>query len=501
MTYMIIVLMAQLVIEDLFRAAERLGLQHRAGPTQESQVDRVEITQLDAIEHLAPGTLAIVPLLEDPAPYRVDVALRRASAQRIPALVFTGTITLTATAISLAARGGVSIFTAAEPNASSIAVSIDRLLTGGTSETMTRASLAIEELTLAATAPDVSVDDIIRVAERALGVKISFVEDNTVSWADANAICVGETPIGRLTAPDEPAADIAIPVAAAVASRVAQRQVREKYAPTHSRAGMIVELILAESARVEGFIGQAALLAFPLQLAHAVGWLKPTGLLDPQARPPRGVKPALELFALQLVEGLDELWHVAFIQDDVVIVCTEEHGDGRHQRRLKDIAVRIRNRACEIAGDGWTYTLGLGTPQLGAAGLRQSATEARIAADSAVAAGRPGSVEFTDVTGLRRVLLDLYASPTSRTLLADILSPLDNLGPARSITAVRTLLSYLSHRNSLAHAGRELNLHPNAVGYRLKRIRESLNLDFDDPDTRFSLELACRVRLLSANER
>jgi DNA-binding PucR family transcriptional regulator len=51
------------------------------------------------------------------------------------------------------------------------------------------------------------------------------------------------------------------------------------------------------------------------------------------------------------------------------------------------------------------------------------------------------------------------------------------------------------------NAGRELTLHANAVGYRLKRIRELLQLDLDDPDTRFAVELAGRVRLLSASRR
>lgn len=94
------------------------------------------------------------------------------------------------------------------------------------------------------------------------------------------------------------------------------------------------------------------------------------------------------------------------------------------------------------------------------------------------------------------MLLDLYASPISRTLLADVLTPLDDLDPDRATTAARTLLAYLAHDRSLARAGRELTLHPNAVGDRLARIRGRLQLDLDDPDTRFAVELACRVRLL-----
>ncbi|WP_201788484.1 helix-turn-helix domain-containing protein [Rathayibacter sp. VKM Ac-2630] len=61
---------------------------------------------------------------------------------------------------------------------------------------------------------------------------------------------------------------------------------------------------------------------------------------------------------------------------------------------------------------------------------------------------------------------------------------------------MRTLLAYLSNRNSLARAGEVLLLHPNAVNYRVRRIEQSLELDLEDPDTRFALELACRLRIM-----
>ncbi|GAA3592389.1 hypothetical protein GCM10022419_089080 [Nonomuraea rosea] len=105
--------------------------------------------------------------------------------------------------------------------------------------------------------------------------------------------------------------------------------------------------------------------------------------------------------------------------------------------------------------------------------------------------------EATDVTGLSRVLLDFYASPLSRSLLDDILAPLDALGPERAAIAVRTLVAYLGHRTSLARAGEALNLHPSAVNYRVRRIEQSLGLDLTDPDVRFAVELACRVRLIA----
>lgn len=491
--------MAQFTVRALLTSAGRLGLTHVAGPAGDGAIERVEIVDLEGLEGLPTASLAIIA--GDPPPaYRLDVALRRASARGLSGLVFTSEVAIAETARVLAERGGVPLISAADARPSDLAMAIDRLLAGGASETMTRAAYAVERATAAAAESD--TDGILRAAGEALGTRLSIVDDTTVSWTDLDAVCVGEVPIGRLVADtSDPAVDVALPVVASLASRAVQRGIRDRFAPTQSRADLIVELILAESSRVESFVGQAARLGFPLPLSHAAAWLTPSSLTDPDARPPRSVEPALELFALQLGEEREEMWHVAFVQDDMLLVSTEEHGAGDHQRRLREVATVVQRHARTLAGEGWAFTLGLGTPQLGATGLRQSAAEARIAAESAVAAGRPGGVELTDVTGLRRVLLDLYASPISRDLLHDVLAPLDTLGPERATTAVRTLFAYLAHRNSLVHAGRELNLHPNAVGYRLKRIRETLQLDLDDPDTHFAVELACRVRLLSASRR
>ncbi|WP_045739835.1 MULTISPECIES: PucR family transcriptional regulator [Actinoplanes] len=494
--------MAQTTIVNLAEQGERLRIGHRAGPVDDRVVARVTVVPLDLMNTVAGGTLVIVPGAEPPAPYRLDVALRQAGAREVAGIVFTTEVTLPATALLLADRGGVPVFAAPGADPAGLALSVDRLLSGGASEAIMRATHAIEKAVEAAAGPDSTPEVILAAANRALGTELVLVEDPSVAWSAADAVCVGEVPIGRLAGSEsDPAVPVARPVIASLLSRAAQRRNSDRFAPTRSRADLIVELVLAESARVEGFAGRAARLGLPLQLSHAAGWLIPTNLVVPDTRAPRSVQPAIELFALQLVEDREEMWHVAFVQDDLILVGTEEHGAGDHQRRLREVAERIQEYARTLAGPEWAYTLGLGTPQLGANGLRSSAAEARLAAESAIAAGRRGGVELTDVTGLRRVLLDVYASPVSRGLLADILLPLDALGPERAHTSILTLRAYLAHRNSLAHAGRELNLHPNAVGYRLKRVREVLQLDLDDPDTRFALELACRVRLLGAGRR
>ncbi len=488
--------MAQYSLRDLAASAGRLGLRLAAGPVDDRRVDRVDVLGLDRLSTAVEGMLVIVPDEEQPAPYRIDVALRQASARRIAGLVFASDLMLAETAVVLAARGGVPVFAAPAGAPAELAKAIDRVIAGGASEAMMRGAHAIEQAT-AASASD--AEAILAAASAALGTALRIEDDTTATWSDPDAVCIGEVPIGRLVAASADAATaVAVPVIAALLSRAAQRRSSDRYAPTQSRADLLVELVLTESSRVDGFVGRAAHLGLPLQLSHVAAWIAPTHVDAPETRAPRSVQPALELFALQLVEERPEMWHVAFLQDDMMLVCTEEHGAGDHQRRVREVAARVQEQARMLAGDGWAYTLGLGTPQQGALGLRQSAAEARIAAESAIAAGRTGGVELTDVTGLRRVLLDLYASPISRGLLHDILRPLDELGAERATTSVRTLLVYLSHEGSLVHAGRELMLHPNGVGYRMRRIRELLDIDLEDPDVRFAVELACRVRLLGA---
>lgn len=485
---------AQLTIAELLDDADRFGVRAAAGPRAATPIIRVEVVDVDHLDDLQASTLAVLTAAAPPPAYRLDVAIRQASALGLSGLVFVVDPALAATSAALAERGGVPVLVAPGARPSELALALDRRIGGGARETMARAAFAIERVAAAGSQP---LSQLLEVAGAALGTTVQVREDASVTWTDATGVFVGEVPLGRLeaTEPDEATA-FALPVIASHLSRMVQRDVLERFAPTQSRADLIVELILAESSRVEGFTAQAARLELPLQYQHVVAWLTPTHRTDPDRHPPHTVQPPLELFALQLVDQRRELWHVAFIQGDMIVVCSEERGAGDHQRRMRDVGTDIMARAHELAGPGWQYTLGLGTPQVGPGGLRQSAAEARVAAETAIAAGRGGGIEVTDGTGLRRVLLDFYASPSSRTLLQDILHPLDELGEERATTAARTLVAYLGTRNSLARAGAELSLHPNAVAYRMRRIHEVLDLDLDDPDTRFAVELACRVRLL-----
>jgi DNA-binding PucR family transcriptional regulator len=102
-----------------------------------------------------------------------------------------------------------------------------------------------------------------------------------------------------------------------------------------------------------------------------------------------------------------------------------------------------------------------------------------------------------DAVALPRTLIEWLTSDAGRSATRRMLEPLDELGAERSLTAVRTLNAWLEEQGSLLRCAERLHLHRNAVGYRIRQIRERLAVDLDDPEQRLALQLACRARLLA----
>jgi DNA-binding PucR family transcriptional regulator len=141
---------------------------------------------------------------------------------------------------------------------------------------------------------------------------------------------------------------------------------------------------------------------------------------------------------------------------------------------------------------------GVGSAHAGPTGLLSSAAEARAAVAAARASGRDNAAVPFDSVGLRRTLVEWYASDTAQEAVATVLAPLARLGGARAERLIRTLHVYLDHRGSLTRTAETLSLHRNAVGYRMNQIFALLDVDPDNPDDLLLLQLACRARDLGA---
>jgi DNA-binding PucR family transcriptional regulator len=74
------------------------------------------------------------------------------------------------------------------------------------------------------------------------------------------------------------------------------------------------------------------------------------------------------------------------------------------------------------------------------------------------------------------------------------------LGPLAALTEKaagrmrETALAYIDHRGNAVAMAAALHLHPQTVRYRVKRLRELLGPQLDDPGARFELEVALRMQ-------
>lgn len=89
----------------------------------------------------------------------------------------------------------------------------------------------------------------------------------------------------------------------------------------------------------------------------------------------------------------------------------------------------------------------------------------------------------------------VHADPeAAEDLAAAVLGPIERLPESRRARHLETLCAWLDHRGHGPRMAEALHLHAQTVRYRVARLRETLDVDLDDPDARFALELALRWR-------
>lgn len=86
-------------------------------------------------------------------------------------------------------------------------------------------------------------------------------------------------------------------------------------------------------------------------------------------------------------------------------------------------------------------------------------------------------------------------------LTARRLAPFDHLKAGQRDRLLDTLESWLRHWGSRADISAELYVHPQTVSYRVRRLRDLLGEDLDDPRARFELQLVLTARTAWAHSR
>jgi PucR C-terminal helix-turn-helix domain len=96
-------------------------------------------------------------------------------------------------------------------------------------------------------------------------------------------------------------------------------------------------------------------------------------------------------------------------------------------------------------------------------------------------------------------LLILADEDLAAALRARRLAPLARLRPAQRDRIAETLLAWLQLGENAAEVAQRIHVHPQTVRYRMRQIHELFGDQLRDPDRRFELHLALRIRTLSAS--
>jgi sugar diacid utilization regulator len=448
-------------------------------------------------EALRPGTIAVLSRASEvPAGgYALDVLVRQAVEREVAALVMRRATRRSMTAENLAARGGLALLDVRD-DADPLQV-LDWLgaAVSGDSRAVLAGLAAAAAYQPAATANE---EEILRRLSDLSGVSLTRVESDT-AIAVGTTIEVDGRPRGAVVAHElGDAAIVAEHIAAATIARVLMAHERTSLKPVRSASSALAQLLLCSRSNLAAVAERALEVGLQVHGWHcvvrvAVDMSQGT---DDDAVPAQMEDEIVDLIARRPPEPRGA-WTVARPDSTIALTRTTRSDPGRGsdeimRRSLLELLDRLLVRHPDAH-----FRVGIATAHEGPSGLRTSAEEARIALASAWLSHDAVSIATFDSLGLRRMLAEWLATDTARDTVNDLLSPLDALGPQKAQVAIQTLHAYLDERGSLQRAAARLNVHRNAVVYRMAQISEALPSDLNDPDQRFALQLACRARLLT----
>ena len=144
------------------------------------------------------------------------------------------------------------------------------------------------------------------------------------------------------------------------------------------------------------------------------------------------------------------------------------------------------------AHSGLTAHGGIGRPYPDLVGLRRSLVEAGEASVIARARTHDASgAAHIDQLGVQRVLMGWFGSDDFTNYAGSILQPVLEIDSGGDL--LDTLEAYLDASCSTTGAAQRLGVHRNTISNRIRRVTGVLGIRLDDPETRLSLQLACRV--------
>lgn len=244
------------------------------------------------------------------------------------------------------------------------------------------------------------------------------------------------------------------------------------------RATFLDELLAAEVADEQAWIRRGASLNYDLARPHVAMLVEASGV-------PGWPAPLLRFVQQRQVmaphtrrdEGLLLFWPV------------ENPKSGRELKAIaNEFAAGLLQQHAKAR-----LVIGIGRPGQGPANWLQSQQQARESWRLGKEWETAPVTYFGDL-GLYQLLTGLSTNPEAARFFRKTLGKLINHDDNKNAELVQTLDAYFACHGNLSQTAVRLHIHRNTLTYRLEQIANITQLDLDDPDARFSLQLALKLR-------
>ncbi|GAA4870753.1 PucR family transcriptional regulator [Actinomycetospora straminea] len=141
----------------------------------------------------------------------------------------------------------------------------------------------------------------------------------------------------------------------------------------------------------------------------------------------------------------------------------------------------------------WPVTVAVGGTVREPGEIATSYDQARRTLVAARRLGRSGRVLRFDDLGVHRLLLQIPDPEAARAFAHEVLGRLATDRSERTVELLRTLARYFLEDGSPQRVAKALNVHPNTVGYRLRRAEEQSGLDLDAYRDRLAAQVALEI--------
>jgi purine catabolism regulator len=280
--------------------------------------------------------------------------------------------------------------------------------------------------------------------------------------------------VQELTAVEE----IAATQGAAAAALEWAKQNAIDIAEERMRATFLDEMLATEIADEQAWIQRGASLNYDLTRPH-VAWIV-------EARD----TPNWPAPLLRFVENLG--LNVPYSRRDEGLLLFWPIDNPKSGRELKVIANDFVSQLLSKTPKA-KIVIGIGRPGVGPSNWLQSQQQAR----ESLRLGKEwkgAPVTYFGDLGLYQLLTALGNNPEAARFFRKTLGRLITHDDNKNAELVETLEAFFACHGNLSQTASRLHIHRNTLTYRLERISVITQLDLDDPDARFSLQLALKLR-------